>query len=290
MLELIQSLKYNLLHVGHARLDSSWDYNNVISPFTRLFYVTKGTAVVYHSNKEFRLKPGHMYIIPNYVYNRYKCEEFHEQYYISFFDEIRTGLSVFNLRNFNYEVKASLFDETLFKRLLACYPKRQVVNNNPKAYVKHLTDFLQANEQDAKQRTDKFIETQGILAILLSRFVQNTNPLGKSTVNKRDINQILIYIAKNLHRQLTVSELAIESNLSVDHFSRLFKKQMNMLPNKYIRSRRIQRAQLLLLTTNHTIVQVAQMIGFESYAHFSRVFKKEVGKSPSSFRKEKWTL
>ena len=287
MLELLQSLKYNLLHVGYAQLDSKWDYDNVVSPFTRLFLVTKGEAVAYHSGKAFQLRPGYMYIIPNYVYNRYKCEDFHEQYYISFFDEIQSGLSIFNIKNFTIEVEATKLDRALFERLVALYPNRKVTDSEPKSYIRGLAGMLESNKRDAKLETNTFLEAQGILSVLLSRFMKNTNTEYLAIGKKRSLNRTLLHIAENLHEPLTVKELAELSNLSVDHFSRLFKQQMNINPNTYIRSRRIRRAQLLLLTTNDTIGQISLKVGFESYAHFSRTFKLLTGKTPVDFRREK---
>jgi len=58
MQKVLQSLQISLLNIGYAHLDAHWDYDNVISPFSRLYYITKGSALVYHNNKEFELKPG----------------------------------------------------------------------------------------------------------------------------------------------------------------------------------------------------------------------------------------
>lgn len=51
MLEIFQSLRLTLLNTGYAKLNALWDFDNVISPFTRMYYITKGSAKVYHSNK-----------------------------------------------------------------------------------------------------------------------------------------------------------------------------------------------------------------------------------------------
>ena len=78
MQKYLQLLKLNLLNIGFASLDDSWDFDNVFSPFSRLYYITSGTAKVYHNNQVFHLKPNHMYLIPSNTYSRYKCDFFHE--------------------------------------------------------------------------------------------------------------------------------------------------------------------------------------------------------------------
>lgn len=288
MLELLQSLKFNLLHAGFAQLDHHWNYDNVISPFTRLFYVTEGHAKMYHSDQEFDLQKGFMYLVPSYVYNRYKCDVFHEQYYISFFDEIKTGFSIYNLREFTYEAKVTEHDAYLFKRLAELYPKRSIQNSDPKAYVHEPAVLLDFNKRSARTKTDRFMETQGILSLLLSKFVKNTSPEKTNLDNYGNLNTILLFIAENLQSTLTVKELAERSHLSTDHFSRTFKKQMGMGPNLYIQSKRIQRAQLLLLTTNDSLEQIAHKVGMDNFSYFSRTFKKLLGKTPGSFRKEQF--
>lgn len=119
MQKSLQSLKLSLRNIGYARLDKSWDYDDIHSPFTRLYYITTGSAKVHHNNQVFHLRPGHMYLIPSYTYSRYQCDFYHEQYYIHFYEEIGKGLSIYNLRNFVYEIKATEIDRAYFERLLS---------------------------------------------------------------------------------------------------------------------------------------------------------------------------
>ena len=94
MLEVLQSLRLTLLNTGYAKLNSSWNFDNVISPFTRMYYITKGSAKLYHNNQVFNLKPHYIYLVPSYTYARYVCDDYHEQYYISFLKDINNGLSI----------------------------------------------------------------------------------------------------------------------------------------------------------------------------------------------------
>ena len=53
---------------------------------------------------------------------------------------------------------------------------------------------------------------------------------------------------------------------------------------QYILSIRISSAQNLLETTEYTVAEISDIIGYENPLYFSRLFKKQIGVSPSGFR------
>lgn len=282
MQEYLKSLRLFLLNIGLVKLDSTWDYDNIISPFVRMYLITSGSAYVYHNDKKFDLKPGYMYLIPSYTYSRYKCKLEHEQVYISFLEEVGHGLSIFDFNNFIYQKKTTRFDEYCFRRLIDINPERSLLVDNAEKH-ESFSSFLELknNEMDS----NLFMETQGILQILLSKFIVD-DVESANKPSRRDMNNILTYMLENLHDNLTIEKLAAYSNLSKDHFSRSFYEKFNVRPNLFIQSKRIERAQLLLLTTSDSLEDIAEKVGFENFSYFSRVFKKITGKTPAYYRKE----
>ena len=286
---LLSSLNIKLLHVGYAKLGKQWDYNNVISPFTRMIYVTKGNALINHTNQTFNLKPKHIYLVPSYVYNWYKCDIYHEQFYLGFFEEVEYGISIYNFKDFIYEVEATESDIEYFKRLLKINPDMAVSNSVPKAHI--LNHFKEKeNTKNESLFKDYYLETKGIISILLSRFIKNTNTSKKTDLFKGDFNKVIIYIAQHLHQDISVEKLATFCNLNTDYFSRVFKETFEIRPNKYIQQKRIERAQLLLLTTFNSVEQIAEQVGFKNVSYFSRTFKKLSKKSPGAFREEQLNI
>lgn len=283
MNDLLAFLKLNLLHAGYAKLDSSWNFKNVVSPFVRLFLITEGEAKASYANQSFILKKGCMYLIPSFTRNDYNCDGYHEQFYTGFFEEIKLGLSVFNLKNFKYEVRATQEDYMLFKRLLAINPKKNVLDNNPKAHVNAMLPSYKAHKFSSPTSN---IETQGILTILLSRFLESIQLNNAASKMKPNFDGILEYIAIHLGEELSVSQLATYCNLSPDHFSRLFQNKYELKPIKYIQLKRIERAQFLLLTTKDSLAQIAQTVGLGNISYFSRKFKEHAGFGPAAFRKK----
>tara|TARA_R100001369_G_scaffold92763_1_gene139658 strand:+ start:2633 stop:3502 length:870 start_codon:yes stop_codon:yes gene_type:complete len=283
MSKILQSLKLALLNVGYAKLGPLWDYDDVISPFIRLYYITKGSAMIYHSNEAIQLKPDHIYLIPSYTFGRYKCAVYHEQYYICCLEELKSGYSIFNYGSFIYELEANSMDLYYFKRLLEINPNRQLENYNPKVYDNRptLMDFEKKNEELSPS---EFMETHAILEILLSRFIKNTNNKSAKNNVKKEFGMVLNYIHENLHENLTVKQLADFCHLNTDYFSRVFNENFGMRPNKYIQSKRIERAQLLLLSTNNSLKQIAEKVGLENLSYFNRIFKSHTGITPGVFR------
>jgi AraC family transcriptional regulator len=81
----------------------------------------------------------------------------------------------------------------------------------------------------------------------------------------------------------TLPEMAKEAGMSQHHFSRLFKQSVGISPGKYVNQLRIERAKMLLRTSERTIAQVALDCGFNP-RNFNNIFKQFVGVTPTKFR------
>ncbi|MEQ9288216.1 MAG: AraC family transcriptional regulator [Cyclobacteriaceae bacterium] len=286
----LKSLTLSLINIGHVALDHRWDYDNVISPFTRMYYIDGGNGKVFHGGNTYALKPGYLYLIPSYTYSRYKCEEHLNQYYISFFEEVGNGLSIYNIKSFIYEVEATAMDIENFKRLIELNPDRSLVNDDPKVYDNHPT-LLSYEKRNEQMTTSAFLETQGILLALFSRFVLEKNIMSNNdSISAQKITESIAFINENLQKELSVDALAKRAFMNTDYYSRLFNDLFGIRPVNYIQSKRIERAQLLLTTTTNTIPEIADKIGLSNLSYFSRLFKKMTGRSPGEFRKQQWQM
>jgi AraC-like DNA-binding protein len=75
------------------------------------------------------------------------------------------------------------------------------------------------------------------------------------------------------------------SNLSVTHFSALFRKKTGHSPIEYFNHLKIQKACQYLAFTSMTVKELAFYIGIEDQYYFSRMFTRLMGISPSAYRK-----
>lgn len=98
------------------------------------------------------------------------------------------------------------------------------------------------------------------------------------------INRILKHLHLNIESQISLKKLANEVNLSEGYISDCFKKHMGITIMKYAKKIRIDRAKVLLLTTNSSILEIGLTLGFHDQSHFHKVFKSFTGVSPSEYR------
>lgn len=108
----------------------------------------------------------------------------------------------------------------------------------------------------------------------------------KNKTNQTDaIQHICRDIEDNYFLDISNSEYADKYNMSVSNFLRLFKKSTGTTPLHYKLTLRIQMAENLLVASDYSISQIAQIVGFTDKLYFSRIFKKINSVSPSEYRK-----
>lgn len=100
------------------------------------------------------------------------------------------------------------------------------------------------------------------------------------------INRILKHLHLNIESKISLKKLASELNLSEGYISDCFKKHMGITIMSYAKKIRIERAKVLLRTTNDSILDISLRLGFHDQSHFYRVFKNFTGVSPSKYRNE----
>ena len=88
----------------------------------------------------------------------------------------------------------------------------------------------------------------------------------------------------NLAGKIVIKDLAASLNISVGHFCRAFKHTFGMPARNWIRHRRIELAQGLMLTTGASLSEIALSCGMSDQSHFTRSFRRVVGETPSSWR------
>lgn len=94
------------------------------------------------------------------------------------------------------------------------------------------------------------------------------------------------YIELHCEEALDLALLARRTGYSEYHLSRKFKQEMGVPIRTYIQYVRVERARLLLATTDDPIGQIAQRLQFCSGSHFSDVFQKIAGQKPQQYRQE----
>jgi len=91
------------------------------------------------------------------------------------------------------------------------------------------------------------------------------------------------YIADNLDEQLSIKDIAQIACLSLYHFHRQFSDTFGITPARYIRTKRIEKAKILLAQHQKSVSETAFQVGYADVYTFSKIFKREVGLPPSEY-------
>lgn len=97
--------------------------------------------------------------------------------------------------------------------------------------------------------------------------------------------KVIEYIESNLHRQITLAELAGVASLSIFHFNRMFKVYFGMTPLRYLAQRRVDASKRMLVLSREPLAHIAYACGFASQSHFNTVFKRVTGTTPDAYRR-----
>lgn len=112
----------------------------------------------------------------------------------------------------------------------------------------------------------------------------NSPNLQKNSLLNREI---LSYIGKRYTTDLPLKEIADTFHMSYKYFSRYFKNNFQTTLSDYIMKLRMERAELLLSTTELPVTEISLQTGFNNISFFIRSFKKAYGQTPLKYRNHK---
>ncbi|GHV53638.1 AraC family transcriptional regulator [Spirochaetia bacterium] len=98
--------------------------------------------------------------------------------------------------------------------------------------------------------------------------------------------KLKIFFKDNIHRDISVDEMAGVMGLSRSHFTRLFGKEMGMSPRMYLEDLRLRKALDMLFEKTITIKETAARCGIGDVNYFCRLFKKRYGISPGKYKEK----
>ena len=95
---------------------------------------------------------------------------------------------------------------------------------------------------------------------------------------------IVEFMKTNLHRKLTIDEIAQSVELSCSRVGHLFKSEFSMSPGQYLKLLRVEKARELLESTSLRVKVIMVRVGIQDQSHFTKDFKKVYGLTPSKYR------
>ncbi|MHC0430805.1 GlxA family transcriptional regulator [Streptomyces sp. O3] len=114
-----------------------------------------------------------------------------------------------------------------------------------------------------------------------AQFIEHPQPAAAETAT---LGPTLHWMAGNLHRPLTLRDIAGHAAMSVRSLNRHFRAQTGTTPRQWLLRARVHRAQQLLETTGLPVERVAAASGFGSTATLRHHFARMAGTSPHAYR------
>ena len=129
--------------------------------------------------------------------------------------------------------------------------------------------------------------TQVLIIHLLRHYSTSTQNIAPKHggLTTSQLRQAIDYVQAHLDRDLSLAEIAAAISISPTYFSRLFKRATGSSPHQYVIQQRVERAKVLLKTTDLAIANVALQVGFSSQSHLTQHFKRLTGVTPKQISK-----
>jgi len=135
--------------------------------------------------------------------------------------------------------------------------------------------------------TDNLCYANMVLWYYLSSFLYNDKfnlVENRQTKDHDKVELAINFMQEHLSQMLTLGDIAGSVNLSVPHFSSIFRKKTGFSPIEYFIHLKVQKACQYLLFTDLRVKEIAEKLGIEDPYYFSRMFHKLMGASPNLYR------
>lgn len=93
------------------------------------------------------------------------------------------------------------------------------------------------------------------------------------------------YLEANLHRDVSLAELARHAGMGSSRLSQLFRERVGKAPKQYLAMLKAERATTLLAVEGLRAREVADRLGFSSESYFRRFYKQQTGVAPGQLAK-----
>ncbi len=107
-------------------------------------------------------------------------------------------------------------------------------------------------------------------------------------MNREATNRTMLRVRDTIDRDyaepLDLTRLATVAHVSPDHLVRTFRSVFGETPHRYLQRRRVERAMVLLRSSDDDVLRICHAVGFTSLGTFGRLFTAIVGETPTAHR------
>lgn len=175
----------------------------------------------------------------------------------------------------NISLIEEIYEEIFFERKIPLFEKHIIQDIKLYELIHKLFNAIYTNCE--KMKIEIYLIDS--LSYLLKNYTDASKKKEDLYFDKKIIHSSVEYIKDNIELNLSLDELAKNSNLSKYHFLRVFKKGIGVTPHHYIITQKVSKAKDLIIN-GEGLLNSALNVGFSDQSHFIRNFKKIYGYSP----------
>ncbi|MDH4130011.1 MAG: AraC family transcriptional regulator [Spirochaetota bacterium] len=126
-----------------------------------------------------------------------------------------------------------------------------------------------------------------LMSLRLEQLLINENIIKTPNLSQKDIDKLhhaRDLLIENMVNPPSLIDLAKTVGINLNKLKFGFRKLFNTTPFAYLKEQRLEKARLILETTNYSVTDIAFEVGYSDISHFSSLFKERFGIYPKSFK------
>lgn len=238
-------------------------YGPTLRPYHLFHFVTKGRGILQIGGDTFELGAGDAFLIPAEQMSYYEASATEPWSY--------SWAGLIGLRATQY-----------VRQIMAVAPERYVLRGlDTKKYAVSIDKAASLQGMSA----GNYFRAEITLYELFSYFSADLPELNGGEYTPSLAARVKFYLDAKYAEKLRIDELAIRFGVHPNHLSRAFREQYAVSPKQYLQALKLEKAALMLTSTDASVALIAESLGFDDQHAFSKLFKKYRGVSPMACRK-----
>lgn len=123
-----------------------------------------------------------------------------------------------------------------------------------------------------------------LITIAVMEFTKKIKEIRSAPKYSSTVTFCCNYILEHIHTNIKLEDLAKECNFSIEHLTRLFKKETGFTIKQYCLTKKLEMSAYLLGYSKMSIQDISLYLGFSSHGRFSGYFKKQFGITPKEYQ------
>ncbi|MBQ9156762.1 MAG: AraC family transcriptional regulator [Eubacterium sp.] len=257
----IQDLE--VINIGYEDCRPGYGYGPTLRPYHLIHFVIRGQGKLMIRDHTFSIKGGEAFLIPA------------EQ--VAYYEASRTDPWSYTWIGFTGNQAVSISRE-----FMASTPDRYVLRDLD---VEKYRDVLKEGAELDEVTVPNHYLCSSILmrtAALLSEEFRDRGYVGQSQTLA---DEIKFFFDSKYTENLQMQEIAQSFGIHPNYMNHIFRTKYGISPKQYLTGLKIDKAKIMLSTTDLPVQLIASSLGFADQLSFSRTFKGRVGMAPTEYRK-----